>query len=313
VSLTLGVHAHLDLNYENRDFLGLHRDGPFTPISSHVPTATGGLDGTLRAVAISRRIPYRDLSGRRPEPELGPGLITKGTMMRSIKMAGVLFILALALSGIAGIGATTASAAPELLPDSGVITEYTFTATSGPGELTGGPVPIKCKKDLIELKGNKITSTTHFEADVDFEECTAVILGGSFTAISLGDKADAANGGLILTKVLGLLCLFKDGKTAAELEVGVFFELDNPVHIEIPSLGELVTVKGSVIGVFPSTDLNVLKTGPYKLKLTNPNPKECEGKKASLLQEENENGKPVAAQEITTEEITFDKDVKIDG
>jgi hypothetical protein len=74
-----------------------------------------------------------------------------------------------------------------------------------------------------------------------------------------------------------------------------------------------VEVKGSVIGVLNSSDLNVLKTGTYKLSFAKPNPKECEGKKASLLIEEEHNGKPVAAELITTEEITFDKDVKIDG
>jgi hypothetical protein len=229
--------------------------------------------------------------------------------MRSIKMAGVLFILALALSAVAGIGATTASAAPELLPDSGVITEYTFSAKSGAGKLVAMPsgLTIECASDKVTLASTKITSTTHFEADVDFEKCTI----GGLAAHSLGDVNDATGGGLILTRVLGLLCLFKDG-TAAELEVGVFFELDNPVHIEVPTLGQLLEVKGSVIGVFASADLNVLKAGTYKLTLAKPNLKECEGKKASLKVEV-EHTNPESAEEITTEEITFDKDVKIDG
>jgi hypothetical protein len=304
------VKAHRALNYENRDFLGLHRDGPFTPPSlrawHRLPAALTARLAPWELLGGSR---YWDLSGPRPHQELGPGLITKGTTMRSIKMAGVLFILALALSAVAGIGATTASAAPELLPDSGVITEYTFTAKSGAGELVDpvSGLSIKCKSDKITLASTKITSTTHFEADVDFEQCEAFKLA----ARSLGDVNDTTEPklGLILTKVLGLLCLFKDG---SPLEVGVFFELDSPVHIEVPLLGELLEVKGSVIGVFNSTDLNVLKTGVYTLKLAKPNPKECEGKKASLIVEK-EHLNPLAAEEITTEEITFDKDVKIDG
>jgi hypothetical protein len=141
--------------------------------------------------------------------------------MRSIKVAGVLFAFALALSGI--VSATASAALPELLPDSGVIADYTFSAKSGAGELTGGPLPIKCKSDTIALTSTHITSTTHFEATVDFEPCEAF----GFPVISLGDATDGAEPkrSLILTTVLGLLCLFKDG---TPLEVGVFFELDKP-------------------------------------------------------------------------------------
>jgi hypothetical protein len=222
--------------------------------------------------------------------------------MRSIKMAGVLFILALALSAIAGIGASTVSAAPELLPDSGVITENTFTAKSGAGKLVAASgLTIECASDTVELANTKILSTIHLEAIIHFDKCTFTGLAVN----SLGDKS-----GIILVLVLGLLCLFKDG---TPLEVGVFFELKNPLHLEVPTLGELLEIKGSVIGLFASADLNVLKTGVYKLTLAKPNPKECEGKKASLLTETEHNAKPEASEEITTEEITFDKDVKIDG
>jgi hypothetical protein len=216
--------------------------------------------------------------------------------MRHLKLAGMLLILALAASGLAA--ATASAAAPEFLDN---VAKNTFTGTSGAGKLED-PVTkltIACKKDNVLLEGNEITGPKAITADVHFEGCTLAGL----PANSLGDAKE-----VILAKATGELCF----TNKAPLTVGILFKI-TPVHIEVPSILELVEVTGTALGTI--TPVGTLTTGPYTLTLSATTAKEkCEGGVAPELKVEKEHNKtPLAAIESTVETLTFDKDVLIDG
>jgi hypothetical protein len=211
--------------------------------------------------------------------------------MRLLKTAGLAIMAVLALAMVA---ATTASAAlPEALDN---VAGNTFTATSGEGELKAGIFTIKCKKDKAtgEVTGAKTLTST-----VTFEECSIAGLAAN----SLGGSAAT-----IVVAVTGLLCFIKEG---SPLEVGVLFTLPSAgVHIEIPAFAELVLVTGTVIGRL--TPINELKTGVYSVTLPSPAIAKCGGTTASLKASKNE-GTAESATEVTKEEVTFAKDIEIDG
>jgi len=214
--------------------------------------------------------------------------------MRSLKTVGLLCMLAMAL---AAAFAGTASAAVEFLKN---ITGNTFTATSGKGRLedTATKLAIKCEKDTAS--GTVLSGTT-IETTVDFEQCDVAGLA----AKSLGDANDttAPKLGLILLTLKGELCEIK------AKEAGIFFTLPaGGVHIEIPALTELQVVTGSVIGVV--TPVNTpSKTGT--ITITKANITKCGGKAAGLTLEQNANKKPLAAEEETTEAVTFAKETEV--
>jgi hypothetical protein len=204
--------------------------------------------------------------------------------MRRLNLIGVGILAILALSGLAS--ATAFAANPEFLPTTG----QKFTITSGKGELVSG-FAIKCNKD----KGTgEITGAKTVTANVDFEECTVF----GVAANSLGDPSKT-----ILVKATGELCYINE----AAKEVGVYFTPE-PVHIEVPLVGELDVVSGTAVAkaepinkksktgkqVFPSTAIA-----------------SCGGKTAALKSEKQENGKPESATEVSTEEVTFEKEVEI--
>jgi hypothetical protein len=210
--------------------------------------------------------------------------------MRIAKTLGLTIMAVLALSMIASAGAS--AALPEALVN---VAGNTFTATSGAGELTAGELKIKCTSDT---GSGSVTGAKTLTAEVHFAKCS--ILG--LPANSLGDAAET----ILVTGLDGELCYIKK---AAPVEVGVFFTLLTPVHIEIPSLGELVIVTGSVVGKL--TPINSSKTGPYTLEFPK-TPLQCEGKTAKLSASQNE-GAAKAATEVTTETVTFAKAIEIMG
>jgi len=215
--------------------------------------------------------------------------------MHRLRLTLILSIVALSACALASASAS----ALEFLDN---VTGNTFTATSGAGELrdVANGLSIKCEKDTVTLANGKITGAKTIEVVVDFEQCT--FLG--VVANSLGDVADTTGNkrGLILAPAKGELCTIKAG------EVGVFFTVPL-LHIEVPSLGELLEVNGTALGVI--TPLKSLTTGPYTLELKKAGPKECGVKKAKLAFEINHNGTPLEAEEITKEAITADKDLEI--
>jgi hypothetical protein len=212
--------------------------------------------------------------------------------MRILKRSAGLVVIALALFAVA---ATAASAAnPEFLDN---VTGNTFTATSAEGKLTAEGLTIICKADKVTLENGKVTGAKTISTVVDFEKCTIAGLA----AQSLSDTE-----GKILVAATGELCYI--GK-ASEKHVGVFFKI-TPVHIEIPSLGELLEVKGSVLGLVKS--VNTLSTA-NTVTISEATSKEvCEVLGAPKLEsEKGHNGKPVPAIEATTETLTFDNDIEV--
>jgi len=215
--------------------------------------------------------------------------------MRSIKIAGMLFVLVLVVSAVASASAV---AAPEFL---GTL-PTSITGTSGEGELTdpASGLVIKCKKDKVS--GKVLTATT-VEATVDFETCKI----GGFAAQSLGDKS-----GIILVPVTGKLCYINK----ANKEVGTLFVLpEGGIHIEVPSLGELLVITGSVVGL--SEPVNTAST-EGKVKVAGS--KTCELTKAEkeagadvLTVEKEHNGSPLSGEEITTETLTFGNTLTLDA
>jgi hypothetical protein len=213
--------------------------------------------------------------------------------MRVLRRSTCFAVHALALFAVT---ATAASAAnPEFLDN---VTGNTFTAKSGEGKLVsgGGSIHIICAKDLITLENGKVTSGKSIETVVDFEECTIADLAMN----SLSDPAKT-----ILVKATGELCY----TSKATKTVGVLFTI-TPVHLEIPSLGELFEVKGTLLGTI--TPVNTLSTQPIITINETTSKEKCEnGVGPKLELEKAHNGKPEAAVETTTESLTFDKDIEI--
>src|SRR6202020_1509877 len=138
--------------------------------------------------------------------------------MHIVKRSIGLLVVALSLCAVA---ATAASAAlPEFLDN---VAGNTYTVKSGKGSLKAGAFTIEAKTDT---GSGEVTGAKTITATVNFESAT--LLG--LAANSLGDAAKT-----ILVKATGTLCYI----SKAEKTVGVLFTI-TPVHIEVPSVGELV-------------------------------------------------------------------------
>jgi hypothetical protein len=139
----------------------------------------------------------------------------------------------LALFALGALAASSASATEGFLP----LKVKTFTILSKSGATLEPPSaenpPFECK----EAKGTGTFETdSHGKTTLDLEGCTVL----TFPANSLGDK-----GGLVLLPLLFLVCLIN----SAALTFGIFFELTEPVHVDIPALaGVLLTYEGAFIG-----------------------------------------------------------------
>lgn len=162
--------------------------------------------------------------------------------MQRIKVFGATLVALVAL------GAMTASASMAL-PEFSPATKQKFKGSGGAGELTTltGGVSIKCTANT--LAGEIITALTA-TVSITFTGCTALGLAAN----SLGDAEK-----VILTGTLNAeLCYIN--KTTKPPEVGVYISGVNS-HIEVPSLGILINVAGSLIGqVTPVNTLTTLFT-----------------------------------------------------
>lgn len=209
--------------------------------------------------------------------------------MRSttIKLSGLLCLLALAM---AALGASNAFALPETSGKS------TFSFTSAEGELTSASgLAIKCKSD----KGSgETTSSTELSTTVSFEGCKV----GGVAANSLGDKG----GVILLANLPGKLCYIN----ASTHHVGVLFKLTEPIHIEVKSLGVLIVITGSVVGLISPVNTS---TKEYTLTFAKPNEK-CEGASGTedeLFVELEHNGEKELGTEVSTEKISMTSAIEI--
>jgi len=229
--------------------------------------------------------------------------------MRPIKIAGVLFALALLLSSLAASSASAAKPLAFLKFKAGL----TFTGKGGPSELVdiANGSNIKCKKNTILLATSKITGEKTIETNIHFENCETV----GFPVNSLGDAT-----GVILVPLKGELCYFDKALTKPAILLKI-----PPLHLEVPALGQLIEIiknganESSVVGKLKEGQINTDKTGPWTLEITKPNQLFCFSeaaveKKDDIVQENNHDGKPLLAEQSSpSEELTFDELIEIMG
>jgi hypothetical protein len=206
--------------------------------------------------------------------------------------------------------ATTAPAAETLwkwLPGSAGETFKAEQPEKGTIETVGGKKPFTCGKEKILLTDEtlKVSSELLKEGSTEGKDATlelwvvhyeGCIAEGLFPANSLGDAS-----GVILAHLEVHHCMIKKG------EFGLLV-LPLVLHVEIPTLGLLISLseKSSfIVRLEAETKLNYKLTATQKEGLQTL--KKCEGV------EEEHNGKTTAVELISTEEIIFDKDVKVDG
>ncbi len=193
---------------------------------------------------------------------------------------------------------TTSSLASAALPEAlGNVAGNTFAATSSEGEFIdpASGLAIKCKKAKAtgELTGPKTgTGTTAFE------KCSI----GGLSALSLGDK-----GGTVLIAGTGTLCYIDK---ATKL-VGILIALPaGGVHIEIPALGQLLVITGSIVGEVKPINTSTT-TGTYTDRRPNPR---CEGTvepEDELFIELEHDATPLRAELSREVAVTFAKEVEV--
>jgi len=207
--------------------------------------------------------------------------------MRSRKTAGSIFILALLISAVAS---ASALANPEFLGS--IPTAITGTSGATALESESG-LAVECPKDKVT---GTVNSASTLETRVDLESCKVA----GFTAQSLGDKS-----GVVLVPLTGKLCY----RNSFAHEVGVVLTLPSGgVHIEVPSLGELLVITGSILGAL--TPVNVSSSsGTLEVFAT----LFCEGVSSGLSIETAHNGSPLGAKARTTESLTYTHALTLDA
>ena len=220
--------------------------------------------------------------------------------MLRLRVLGAALVALMAL----GIMASSAMAAlPEALGTFPIKIEA--TSGGGEGELStlGGGISIKCKANTVT---GEITGAKTGKADVHFTGCTAL---GIFAANSLGDSS-----GTVLTGLLPFeLCYTNEAKK----ELGIIIKEAN-AHIEVPSVGALINVTGSIIGTIgPLTKTKTLKVNFEPKSAGDQALVECfvskVAKKASLLASKDEKHKENESAAIKqSAEIKLAAEVQLD-
>jgi hypothetical protein len=216
-----------------------------------------------------------------------------------------LTVLGAALTALMVLGMMASSAMAVLPEGLGTFPNNISKGEGGEGELTtlSGGISIKCKTNTVL---GKIDTALTGTVDIHFKGCTAL---GAFSANSLGDEP-----GVILTGVLKWELCYTNKATK---EVGIFIKEVNS-HIEVPSVGALINVTGSIIAKVTPT--NKSQTGVFAFsaepsaagdqKIT-----ECEHagvKKALLLASQDaKHEKPETAAIKQAASVTFEKAVEI--
>lgn len=212
--------------------------------------------------------------------------------MRKLRLVSGLGSAALALMVVM---ASSAAASPEFSPAKG-----NATIKSGKDSLTWGALGLTCTKG----KGKwETVSATHTNVETDLEGC----VNAGLQENSVGDAA-----GIVLTKWLDLLC-YLAGSNKASPKVGLYSELSAASVTEAG--GIKFELKGQVIGVVEPINI---KVGNLKVVYAKTNPAECttenEGKgtaKHAELLANAAGGKFEKAEEVSTLEVTFEKETEV--
>jgi hypothetical protein len=164
-------------------------------------------------------------------------------LMKHVRIIGLML---LALFSLGAFAASAASAEEGVLPAS------TFTGTGGAGQLeTLNKQKIECKEVSV-LEGKFVANDKEGTANLHFTKCKAE---GFLPVNSLGDASE-----VILAKVKFTVCLVN----SATLTFGMAITPSETVHIEVPSLAQLLLVKGTVIAELEGAGL---KGKEFKFKL----------------------------------------------
>jgi hypothetical protein len=157
-----------------------------------------------------------------------------------MKRLRIIGLSLLALFALGALLASSASAVEGVLP----LNVKTFTLLGKTAQLeTHNKEKIKCK---IAQGGGAFTSDHHGTVLLDFLECESQ----GFLAFSLGEKEPKTEPeALILAPAEFLICLIN----SAELKFGIFVKLTETVHIHVKAIGDLIEVKGEVIGEILTT------------------------------------------------------------
>lgn len=207
--------------------------------------------------------------------------------MRTIKM--VVASLMAAAVFTATVSATASAALPEFQP-----TPNEFSALGGKGTLTAGIFSITCTSSAVASGNGKITGPKLITATLTITGCE--VLGQK--ANSLGDGA-----GVVLVEVEGEACYISKLNKEAGIDLTVLPE--SGVHIELPSLKELLTAKGAV--VLKATPVNKTVLQGTVATGSGVDGVQCEGKESALLVTKQE-GTFEHASESTIDEVFFFKE-----
>jgi hypothetical protein len=216
--------------------------------------------------------------------------------MRHLKL---LLTMVMAIAAITSIAATTASAEEGLLP---IGSTFTGKGPAGTLETAGGSI-VNCGG--FTLKGGEATSNESGKiANIDFEKCKAVF----FTANSLGD----AEGTILVDGASVLICLI----TPAAKVFGVLLKLKEAVHLEVPAVGALIKISGTVIGKIEPNASGTEKKVTFEQAKGVQKPTECTnlltGKvEKDELKFELDGGKPESSGINQTASLTFNKAVEL--
>jgi hypothetical protein len=216
--------------------------------------------------------------------------------MKQLKIIGLSLLALLALGAFA---ASSASAVEGVLP----LNKKGFNVLGGVSKLETSEATIECK-ELLSSKGT-MENDVHGTATLDWLGCSA----SGFLAFSLGEKEPKeVKEALILAKVLVLICLIN----SASLIFGVYVELDEPVHIHIPTLFTLVVVTGAVIGEVLTKGLAKLFVGDFVGSKGVQNVKECKDeaggvKKHSLTSSTNGGAAKPASENVEKGLVQFEE------
>jgi hypothetical protein len=220
--------------------------------------------------------------------------------MKRMKLIGLMLLAVFALGAFA---AATASAEEGFLP-----TQKTGNALGGESTLNAGGISIVCKK--LEESAITFTNDKTGTGTLRWTGCKAA---GLFAMKSLG----ATGAEEVLAPVKFLICLdAKNGTTLVD-NFGIAGEVVGKLHLEVPAVGQLTLITGTVLGA-------ILTAGPaklYSMEFLGAKGKQTitsclQGATTlthNLMTEENENGKPVASSEnVTGGLLQFKEEVKLE-
>ncbi len=171
-------------------------------------------------------------------------------------------LIGCALFALYGVMASVALAEEGFLPR----TNGKFTIEGGLSTYnTSANLPIICS--LLDLVKGALTSDKHTTVALHWLKCTVA-------GIPVNSENDKGQSETILIEVLLLVCLKPENSEGKALgEFGIAIEVNKaPITLEVPSFGETIKVKGTLIGVV--TAKNEEKLSEFKVALAGQNGKQ---------------------------------------